>query len=105
MITLLRVIPPSMKMDVDKQREIVLELAHESLLDTQKDFEIDVEIRMSNNVIKPTLELAKEGKYDLLVVGASERSHVGKILFGSIALTLAEQAPCPVIIVRRNIQH
>jgi nucleotide-binding universal stress UspA family protein len=103
-ITLLRIIPPSMKTDVDKQREIVRKLAHESLLDTQRDFEIEVKIRVSNDVIKPTVALAKEGQYDLLVVGASERSHVGKILFGSIALSLAEQAPCPVIIVRRNIK-
>jgi nucleotide-binding universal stress UspA family protein len=103
-ITLLRIIPPSMKTDVDEQREIVRKLAHESLLDTQRDFEVEVKIRVSNDVIKPTVALAKEGQYDLLVVGASERSQVGKILFGSIALSLAEQAPCPVIIVRRNIK-
>lgn len=103
-ITLLRIIPPSMKSDVDEQREIVRKLAHESLLDTQKAYEVEVKIRVSNDVIKPTVTLAKEGQYDLLVVGASERSHVGKILFGSTSLTLAEQAPCPVIIVRRNIK-
>jgi len=103
-ITLLRIIPPSKKKEVDEQKEIVRKLAHESLLDMQRDYEIEVKIRVSNDVITPTVTLAKEGQYDLLVVGASERSHVGKILFGSIALTLAEQAPCPVIIVRRNIK-
>lgn len=104
-ITLLRIIPPSKKTDVDEQREIVRKLAHENLLDFQRDFEVEVKIRVSNDVIKPTIELANDGQYDLLVVGASERSHVGKFLFGSIALTLAEQAPCPVIIVRRNIKR
>ena len=103
-ITLLRIIPPSMKADVDAQREIVKKLAHESLLDTQRDFEVEVKIRLSREVIKPIIDLAKEGQYDLLVVGASERSHVGKLILGSIALTLAELAPCPVIIVRRNIK-
>lgn len=103
-ITLLRIIPPSMGSEIEAQREIVRKIAHQSLLDNQTDFEIDVKIRLSKEVIKPIIDLAKEGQYDLLVIGASERSQVGKFLFGSIAHTLAEQSPCPVIIVRRNIK-
>lgn len=103
-ITLLRIIPPSMKPDVDTQREIVKKIAHQSLLDNQVDFEIEVKIRLSKDVIKPIIDMAKEGQYDLLVVGASERTQVGKLLFGSIAHTLAEQSPCPVVIVRHNIK-
>ncbi|HEY9121500.1 MAG TPA: universal stress protein [Brevefilum sp.] len=103
-ITLLRIIPPSMEAEIDAQREIVSKIAHQSLLDNQTDFEIDVKIRLSKEVIKPIIDLAKDGQYDLLVIGASERSQVGKLLFGSIAHTLAEQSPCPVVIVRRNLK-
>jgi len=101
-ITLLRIIPPTMETDVDTQREIIKKIAHQSLLDYQVDFEIEVKIRLSKDVINPIIDMAKNGQYDLLVVGASERSQVGKLLFGSIAHTLAEQSPCPVVIVRRN---
>lgn len=103
-ITLLRIILPSMESEIDAQREIVRKIAHQTLLDNQVNFEIEVKIRLSKDVIKPTIDLAKDGQYDLLVVGASERSQVGKLLFGSIAHTLAEQSPCPVVIVRRNVK-
>jgi nucleotide-binding universal stress UspA family protein/uncharacterized integral membrane protein len=103
-ITLLRIIPPSMESEIEVQKEIVRKIAHLSLLDDRVDFEIEVKIRLSKDVIKPTIDMARDGQYDLLVVGASERSQVGKLLFGSIAHTLAEQSPCPVVIVRRNVK-
>ena len=79
-------------------------MAHQSLLDDQSDFKVDVKIEVSNDIVRTILNLVEIGNYDLVVVGASERSQVGKFLFGTIPLKLAEQSPCPVVIIRRGMK-
>lgn len=105
LITLLRILPPSMQKDVNQQKKVLENLVHESLLNYQKAFDIEVEIKVSDEVVRPIIELAQKGHYDLLVVGASERSIVGRFLFGSIPIQIAEQAPCPIVIIRRAINN
>lgn len=100
-ITLLRIIPPSSSADIETQRKLVRNMAHQSLLDYQHDFEIDVVIKISNNLIEAILETARSDKYDLLILGASERTHVGSLIFGTIPYKLAKLSPCPVMIIRK----
>lgn len=100
-ITLLRVIPPSSSANIDNQRNLVRTMAHQSLLDYQHDFEIDVVIRTSNNLVEAILETAKSDEYDLLILGASEQTHVGSLIFGTIPYKLAKLSPCPVLIIRK----
>jgi nucleotide-binding universal stress UspA family protein len=101
LITLFKILPASMQDSVEQQEQHLRFLAHQSLLDYQHDFTIDVKVSVSNEVVGPILDLAKAGRYDLLVLGASERSHVGRFLFGSIPHQIAAQSPCPVLIIRR----
>ena len=102
-ITLLRIIPPSSSSDIEEQTKIVKNMAHKSLLDLQHNFELDVKIEISNDIVQTIVDTSRSGGYDLLVVGASERTHVGSFLFGTIPYRLAQLSPCPVMIVRRPI--
>ena len=103
LITLFKILPTSQENRAEQEKKHLHFLAHQSLLDYQHDFTIEVKISVSNEVVGPILYQAKEGRYDLLVIGASERSNVGKFMFGSIPHKIAAQAPCPVVIIRRAI--
>jgi nucleotide-binding universal stress UspA family protein len=46
---------------------------------------------------------AEEGDYDLVILGISQNQHLAERLLGSTALRVAEQAPCPVIIVKGQV--
>lgn len=99
-ITLFKVLPSSTASRIDQQKKQLENITHHSLLEFKKDFIVEVKVEVSNEVVKPIIDLAKEGQYDLLVVGASEGSHFGRFLFGSIPLQIAEQSPCPIVIIR-----
>lgn len=103
-ITLLRIVPPSTPTNTEEQTAIVKNLAHKSLLDVSHNFEIEIKIVPSNNLVQTIINTAREGKYDLLVVGASERTQLGSFLFGTIPYRLAELAPCPVVIIRNPVK-
>ncbi len=104
-ITLLRIIPPSSSSSIDDQTKTVRNLAHQSLLDVRHNFELEVKIEISSDIIQTIIDTTLSGNYDLLVVGASERTHVGSFLFGTIPYRLAELSPCPVVIVRSPISQ
>ncbi len=99
-ITLLRIVPPSSPTSIEEQTTIIKDLAHKSLLDVSHNFELEIKIIPSNNLVQTIITTAREGRYDLLVVGASERTQLGSFLFGTIPYRLAELSPCPVVIIR-----
>jgi len=45
-------------------------------------------------------EYAKEGNFDLIIVGNRGQSGVAKLLLGSISSEVVRSAPCPVLVVR-----
>lgn len=45
-------------------------------------------------------ELAKKGKYDLIVIGSRGLSLVGRFLLGSVSDRVVHHAPCSVVVVR-----
>ena len=48
-------------------------------------------------------DAAREGKYDLLVVGTHGRTGVSRAFIGSVAERLVRQAPCSVLVVRGSV--
>jgi nucleotide-binding universal stress UspA family protein len=47
-------------------------------------------------------KLAREQHADLLLIGASRHSAVGRLFLGSSAMSLVEQAPCSVLVARNS---
>jgi nucleotide-binding universal stress UspA family protein len=45
-------------------------------------------------------EIAREGGYDLIVVGTHGRTGLTRVLLGSVAENVVRHAPCPVLAVR-----
>jgi nucleotide-binding universal stress UspA family protein len=52
------------------------------------------------NPAHKVVEYAKQGNFDLIAVGARGGSRIRNILLGSVAETVARDAPCPVLIIR-----
>jgi nucleotide-binding universal stress UspA family protein len=70
----------------------------------QRFMEEDVtEVRSKIRVGPPAEEIlgeAREGNYDLVIIGASEQKPAGPLLKNSTMVRVAEHAPCPVAIVK-----
>ena len=60
-----------------------------------------VRVRVNASVIDGILEEVEEGEYDLLVIGASDEWRIKSLLVGALPDTVADRAPCPVLMVRR----
>lgn len=52
------------------------------------------------NVVDMIVKTAKDGKFDLIVVGARGLSKFEELLLGSVSHGVLEKAPCPVIVTR-----
>jgi len=62
-----------------------------------------VQTRLSSGRAGPEiLRYAREGGFDLMVVGGHGRSGVRHLVLGSVADELVRAAPCPVLVVRRS---
>lgn len=58
----------------------------------------------SGNAAQEIIHEAQEGAYNLVVVGMSESSRLSDRLLGSTALRVAEQAHCPVMVVKGEVR-
>lgn len=58
------------------------------------------QIIKSNSPAYEIYSLAKERKYDLIVMGSRGLGKVKELLLGSVSHTVVQQAPCPVLIVK-----
>ena len=62
---------------------------------------MEVETELSEgNAVERIVEKSKEGKFDLIVMGARGLSTIKKILIGSVSEDVIKNAPCPVLIVK-----
>lgn len=63
--------------------------------------EVPVEsIIKEGHIVEEILKTAKEGNYDLIVMGARGISKIKEILLGSVSYGVTAHAPCPVLIVK-----
>lgn len=63
---------------------------------------ISLSICNYNSVVKGILAEAKIGKYDLIIIGASEEWKLKNFLFGSIPDYIANKALCSVLMVKKH---
>lgn len=98
-LTFMRVIPPSATSEVEvlEQERRLREMAEERL---GPEHHVRVLVSAKASVVRAIIDEVRTGNYDLLVIGASERAPTRSLLFGTIPHALAEQVPCPVLIVR-----
>ena len=52
------------------------------------------------NPAKIILEFAKKEQIDLIIMGTQGRKGVERAIFGSVALKVVQDAPCPVVTIR-----
>ena len=57
-------------------------------------------ILAEGKVAEEIVRTAKEGKFDLVIIGARGLSRVEEIMLGSVSCGVAEKAPCPVIVTK-----
>jgi nucleotide-binding universal stress UspA family protein len=55
---------------------------------------------LCGNVVDNIINVAKDGGYDLIIIGATERTDYYKQLLGSTADEIVKRAPCNVLVVR-----
>ena len=55
---------------------------------------------LEGQIVQQIVKTAKEGHYDLIVVGARGLSKLEEIMLGSVSHGVTETATCPVIVTR-----
>jgi nucleotide-binding universal stress UspA family protein len=98
-LTALRVLRPHADLDLEVET-VSLKRVIVDVLDGNPDY-ISSKIVVADDVIETILKTAREGNYDLLVIGASEEWQIKSLLAGSLPDAIAEQSPCSVLLVRR----
>lgn len=61
--------------------------------------EVDTALKEGNSV-QEILKTAREGHYDLIVIGARGISRIRELLMGSVTEGVIKNAPCPVLVVK-----
>ena len=98
-LTALRILRPDPELDMDVEMEGLKRVVANVL--GEDACKASPKIIVDDNVIEAILGAAREGQYDLLVIGASEEWQIKSLLAGSLPDAVADQAPCSVLLVRR----
>jgi len=97
-------IPVMTPAEVSKVVEATRKAGASILADSEqrvKAEEIQVEsILVEGNVVQEIIKTAKEGKFDLIVMGARGISKIREILLGSVSDGVIRNAHCPVLVVK-----
>ncbi len=96
-VTLFRVIPPASESEISDQQYRLQQIVEKNL---GPEYKIDIRVRVNDSVIHAIRDEVRTGDYDLLVIGASNRSTIASLLFGTIPDVLGEQITCPILVVR-----
>jgi nucleotide-binding universal stress UspA family protein len=66
-----------------------------------KSSNVEVETALrEGNTVQEIVRMAKEGKFDLIVMGVKGVSRIRELLMGSVSEGVIKNAPCPVLIVK-----
>ncbi len=57
-------------------------------------------ILLEGKVVDRIINTAKEGNFDVIVIGARGLNRFEEVLLGSVSHGVVEKAPCPVIVTR-----
>jgi nucleotide-binding universal stress UspA family protein len=55
---------------------------------------------LEGKVVEDIVRVAKEGAFDLIIIGARGLSKFEELVLGSVSHGVTEKAPCPVIVTR-----
>ena len=98
-LTVLRIARPSEELNMEAEERALDHLVDEVL--DRSDPRVQTKVVVHEAVVKGILEEAESKDYDLLVIGASNEWGVKSLLVGAVPDTIADQAPCSVLMVRR----
>jgi len=98
-LTVLRIVRPAEDLDMEAEMRGLRHLAEEVL--GGSDPRVQARVLVHESVVDGILEEARNGGYDLLVIGASNEWAVKSLLVGALPDAIADRAPCSVLMVRR----
>lgn len=61
---------------------------------------VSVKIKQGTLIVKEIINFAKSKKFDLIVIGSHGRTGLNKLILGSVANGVAQQAKCSVMVVK-----
>lgn len=61
---------------------------------------ISVKIKQGTSIVKDILNFAKSKKSDLIIIGSHGRTGLNKLILGSVANGVVQQAKCSVMVVK-----
>ena len=85
---------------VESVREGLAQQARRTGLDSLAGFKPDQLVQRIGSPSREIVDLARQVKADLIVVGAEEGGVLHRMLLGSTAAGVIRKAPCPVLVVR-----
>lgn len=90
--------PHQLQADIEQAARKELETAVGE--DDRRELHAKSVLRVSNSPAKEIAEYAKEAAIDVIVIGATGRGTIDRMLMGSVADKVIRRAPCPVLAVR-----
>jgi nucleotide-binding universal stress UspA family protein len=75
----------------------------------EKEKEVNIKLKLSTRLLKgraadKIVETANEGGFDLIVIGSRGLGGIKEFFLGSVSDRVADEAKCPVLIVKKNIE-
>lgn len=61
---------------------------------------ISVKIKQGTTIVKEIINFAKSKKFNLIVMGSHGRTGLNKLILGSVANGVAQQAKCSVMVIK-----
>jgi nucleotide-binding universal stress UspA family protein len=97
-VTLADFAPPELQADVERAARNHLEgfVTDED----RRELHATTILRVDNNTARAITDYAREAAIDIIVIGATGRGAVDRLLMGSVADKVIRRAPCPVLAVR-----
>jgi len=94
----------SMKLNkdlLDKQNKVLKQI-FSKLQDAAKKKEIKISLKIiqDNSVSNAIIKYVNSHKYDLIVIGSHGRTGLNKLILGSVANSVAQQAKCATMVVK-----
>ncbi len=88
--------------DIFKTAKDVMKNKMDKLKDEAKkdDISVSIEVFITDSTVKQLIAVAKNKKIDLVVMGTRGLTGWKKLLLGSVANGVSQQAHCPVMLVR-----